>query len=459
MRCGLKLPRLMLYVACLAATIQGAVVLGGAFNVPAGVIVDAEGVLRTRLFADPNGALTRQRRKQALASLNADVAKPSKLRKISLNRLDAQLRKLLDAGQTETRDMKYLAGLTRITHVFFYPSSNDIVIAGPAEGFMEDLSGRAVGIHTGQAVLELQDLAVALRAFPPSGDTTNLVGVSIDPTQAGLNNFQQYLSNLKFRGRPQPGFERRLIAGMQEALGLQTVTVEGISPKTHFAQVLVEADYRMKLIGIGLERPRTKITSYVDKANPARVARNAMQRWYFTPNYDNVLVSEDRLAMELQGAGVKLVSENEIVQNGGIRVASKTVDRAAEAFAESFTRNYPALSKESPVYAQMRNLIDMLIATAYIQQQDFYGQAGWDLGALGKEAEYPVETYTAPNQVETAVNAIWKGNTLMTPIGGGVNIQPLKAVDEQHVKIDEQGAVDSVREKIEVPAENRWWWD
>ena len=40
-------------------------------------------------------------------------------------------------------------------------------------------------------------------------------------------------------------------------------------PKTHFAQVLVEADYRMKLIGIGLEQPPVRMVSYVDRANPA----------------------------------------------------------------------------------------------------------------------------------------------------------------------------------------------
>ena len=40
---------------------------------------------------------------------------------------------------------------------------------------------------------------------------------------------------------------------------------------THFAQVMIEADYRMKLIGIGLERPPVKLASYVDKANPAMV--------------------------------------------------------------------------------------------------------------------------------------------------------------------------------------------
>lgn len=44
-----------------------------------------------------------------------------------------------------------------------------------------------------------------------------------------------------------------IAAGLKENLGLQVVSIDGISPQTHFAQVLVEADYRMKLIGIGLE--------------------------------------------------------------------------------------------------------------------------------------------------------------------------------------------------------------
>ena len=412
---------------------------------------------RTRTFADPSGALTQQRRRAAMAALNGDVARPSKLRKISLNRLEAALQAQFDAGQMETGEMKYLAGLTRITHVFFYPETDDIVIAGPAEGFMQDLSGRAIGIHTGRAILELQDLVVALRAFSPDGDQTRVVGVSIDPTKEGLTKFQQYLVNVG--GRVTPGVEARLARGMKEALGLQNVRIKGISPKTHFAQVLVEADYRMKLIGIGLEQPRTRITSYVSRANPANVARNALQRWYFTPNYECVRVSEDKLAMQLEGDGVKLISEDEMVLAGGVRAASKNVDRASQAFVKSFTANYGALAQESPVYAQLRNLVDMLIAAAYIQQQDFYSQSGWDLGALGDEASYPVETFIAPTQVETAVNAIWKGRKLMTPIGGGVNIQALKAIDTQFVRADEDGEVAATRDQITPAAKGRWWWD
>ncbi len=44
--------------------------------------------------------------------------------------------------------MKALAGLTKIDYVLLYPESNEIVIAGPAEGFVEDSTGRVVGIET-----------------------------------------------------------------------------------------------------------------------------------------------------------------------------------------------------------------------------------------------------------------------------------------------------------------------
>ncbi len=149
--------------------------------------------------------------------------------------------------------MKYLAGLLRIQYVFFYPETGDIVLAGPAEGFAEDPVGRIRGLTSGRPVLQLQDLVTAMRAYPPAGNKLNVIGVSIDPTPEGLERLRQTLASI---GRTiRPGDDVRLAATLREALGLQTVSVQGISPKSHFAQVLVEADYRMKLIGIGLEQP------------------------------------------------------------------------------------------------------------------------------------------------------------------------------------------------------------
>ena len=424
-----------------------------------GVDVDAEGVLKTRTMRDPSGQLTRQRLAEARRTLDADLARPSKLRKVSLNRLEAALGEQIRLNAGPTEDMKHLAGLTRIQYVFFYPDTGDIVIAGPSEGYFIDADGRSRGMETGQATLLLDDLIVALRAFPPAADGPKVIGVSIDPTQEGLKQMQQFL--LRVGGRATPRDTLAIVNGLRESLGQQTVTIKGVSPKTHFAQVLAEADYRMKLIGIGLEQPPVKITSYVAKANPASVSRNALQRWYFKPNYECVKVSEDDLAMELVGNGVHLVGADEMVTADGVRVKSKNADTASRTFVESFTRLYPQLAVKSPVYGQLRNLIDMSIVAAFIQRQDYYGQAGWKMEIFGNEKAYPVETLNAPEKVETAVNAIWKGRTLMTPIGGGVNIQQRLALKPDQLLRDDDSAVQASHQQVDIKAvdADAWWWD
>jgi hypothetical protein len=244
-------------------------------------------------------------------------------------------------------------------------------------------------------------------------------------------------------------------------LGLQTVSIRGVSPRTHFAQVLVEADYRMKLIGIGIEQPPVKIVSYVERANPRDISRNALQRWYFTPNYECVRASEDELALELVGDGVKLINADELVQAGGTRAESGTANKASKAFTENFTAMYGELAARTPVYAQLRNLIDIAVAAAYIQEQDFYSQASWQAPVFGDEGQFAIEKHQAPQQVESACTAVWKGNTLMTPIGGGVNIQPRIALQEENRLADENGELEALHRKIEIralPKEN-WWWD
>lgn len=428
-----------------------------------GVSVDAEGVLKREIFQDPTGELSRRRFAEARASLDKSMAKSSKLRKISLTRLEAEVARALESGDRPSDVMKYLAGLTRIEYVFYYPESKDIVIAGPAEPFGQDLSGRVIGLESGRPVLELQDLVVALRAFSADGAKARQVFCSIDPTEEGLVRLNQFLSKVgsTFSGPPNQRVAQFLVTGLKDSLGLQTVTVGGISPKTHFAQVMVEADYRMKLIGIGLEQPPVKLASYVSIASASTVARNAMQRWYFVPDYECVRVSEDRLAMQLVGDGVKLVGEDEVVKADGSRTKSAVANPASDQFVNNFTRVYPELAAKSPVYAQLRNLIDMLVAAAYIQDQDLYGQAGWKMPLFGNEEYFPVETLNAPKKAATAVNAIFKGKRLLTPLGGGVSIEATRALQSDVMLEDEDGQVAEARSQVKLQnlAPNQWWWD
>jgi hypothetical protein len=423
----------------------------GSTSNQAGIAIDPDGVLRVKSFGDPGGQLMKQRIAAARTSLNPKLATFSHTRYISLNRLEQAIR---DHQNTLTAEMRNLAGLLRVHYVFYYPESKDIVLAGPAEGWVADPAGRVVGITSGRPVVQLQDLVVALRAFPPSGDKTAMIGCSIDPTQEGEVAMQQFERSIRLSGPPNDEQRRSIAEGVRTSLGLQNVTINGVSPKSHFAQVLVEADYRMKLIGIGLETPPIRMVSFADRATRSD-SHNAMQRWFFVPDYQCVRQSDDKLAMELVGDGVKLVGENEVVMANGERKASAgRKSKASQAFTTGFTKKYSELAERSPVYAELRNLIDLSVAAAYIQE------SGWKMPFFGSEQEFPVEVYSIPKTVESAANAIWRGQMLFTPVGGGVTIQATEALKDDNLLSDTKGKLSKAREgvKLNLP-KGQWWWD
>ena len=428
-----------------------------------GVEIDTDGVFQSKLFYDLSGDLDRQRMQAAQANLNKDVQKSSKLRKVSLNRLEAAYKAHKTTGKPIPPEMNFLAGITRLTHVFYYPETKDIVLAGPAEGFFKTSQNRIVGMKSGEAVLQLEDLIVALRAYAPESNPTRTISCSIDPTEAGLAGLRQAVKQAQQQITANQGFnginENDIANFFREAMGMHKITVKGVSPKTHFAQVLVDADYHMKLIGIGLEKPPVRITSFVEKAKGGNT--KSLQRWYFRPNYDYVKVSDDELAMQLDGGGVELIGEDELVTADGKRRGTGKSSRASRTFCSSFTKNYDALSKRMPVYAELRNLIDMSVAAAFIHEMDFYGEADWKMEYFGNEASYPVERFNAPTQVEPAINAVWKDGLLFTPIGGGVKIQPRVALSSDRMKTDDSGAITQTRKSINTAAlkSDQWWWD
>jgi hypothetical protein len=422
-----------------------------------GVIIDADGVLKLQNYPDPGGQLVKQRIAQARATLNPNVAKSSDLRKVSLNRLEAAIKAKLDRNEGPTEEMQFLAGLTRVRYVFYYPETKDIVLAGPAEGWALDPANHVLGIDSGRPVLQLQDLIVALRAFPPTGKSSNVISVSIDPTKEGLQKMNQFIASAGPRATPADA--DMLANGIRTNLGMQNVRIGGIRPNTHFAQVLLECDYRMKLIGLGMETPPVKIANYVDRATAS--ANNSLERWYFTPDYKSARIAADRLGLELVGDTVKLVSENQVVGKDGARQVSGGKNKASELFTTAFTAKFVQLGQKVPVFAEMRNMIDLAIAAAFINQQDFYSQSGWTADLFHDENSLAVETYNTPLHVETVCTAVWKGNRLFTPVGGGVTIYPREALTTENALPDEDGKITELRDSIDLKdlAADRWWWD
>jgi len=409
--------------------------------------------------------LTAKRLKHAQSNLNNELKKVSKLRKVSLVRLEKEVARLKSEGKQISDDVRYLAGLTRITHIFLYPEQNDIVIAGPAEGFFLNGENRVVGMDSGNATLHLEDLVAALRAFGPDGKRTALISCSIDPTQEGLARLHaaQKQINAQYGNRlTQITAPVALHVGKTyyNALGHQTITINGVSDKTRFAQVLAEADYRMKLYGIGVEQPPVRMTTFIQQAVPSTGGSGKLQRWYFQPNYDCVKVNEQGNAISLEGSGVKLVAADESVTAGGKRSVKGGANVASRRFCASFTKEYEKLSAKATVFGELRNLIDMSITAAFIQKAGLYAKANWDMSTFSDEQKFPIEIYPAPEKVNPVVNAVVKRGQLMTPIGGGVNIQPRVALNSDKVTVDAEGEIKSVRDSITFDlTDSQWWWD
>lgn len=453
----MRLFTLTLAAAAIAAPAVEAMAQGG--GSAAGIVVDAQGVLRTKTVAD--AGLSAERRKAAVTALPNDLQKPAALRKVALSRLEAEVAKAAATGRGVPSELTRLAGLTRVQYVFVYPATDDapgeVVIAGPAEPWIEDATGRVLGAISGSPIVLLEDLAAAIRCFAPGQPQDRLIGCSIDPRQEGLAAMQEFLRKTG-RINPQAGVDE-IVTGLKNSLGPQRVSVQGVSPASHYAQVLVEADYRMKLIGIGLERPPVALKSWVDLAAGGAVAANGLQRWYFVPEYQCLRIAEDDLAVELVGRGVKLCCADEVVMPDGRRLDATRASGSAKQFADTFTRKYAELAAKSPVFGQLRNMIDLAVVAAYMQEHDAFGKAGWGAEKLRDEQVCPIETYSKPTEVEPAVHAVWKGSRLLTPIGGGVTMYPRMALDAPNLLMDEKGAVNAARTAAATLPAGRWWWD
>ena len=283
--------------------------------------------------------------------------------------------------------MKYLAGLQRLHYVFVYPEQNDIVLAGSGEGWKVSDSGEIVGATTGRAVLLLDDLLVALRSAMQAAQGG--ISCSIDPTAEGLRGYQEAMKFQQTIG-PDP---QATVRGIEQALGPQTITLTGVPPTSHFARVLVAADYRMKRLAMNFDPPPINgLPSYLQMVRPG-LKGSAMPRWWLATNYEPLLTDAEGLAWELRGPGVKAMTEEDFLLANGERVHSGKASPTAQKWANNMTARYDELSKRDPIFGELRNCMDLAIVSALLFKENLPGKANCDLSPLMGEDGLPVAEF------------------------------------------------------------------
>ena len=428
---------------------------------PMGVWVDPNGLLRPLMREARTGDLAAMRTANQHSQGQEDVRRNSPLRMISLTRLEKQMQLNAALGQNPDEAMKYLAGLRRIEYVFVYPDTGDLVIAGPAGDWTVGPENRIVSVDTGDPVVRLDDLVVVFRHMMSSRDA--FLGCKIEPRQEALKRIQEFQA--RWNGRAIPAGDAARKAWCEElraAVGKQDILMlGGLDPETRTARTVVEADYRMKLIGMGLEPGVPGVTSYMSliKSPPRSID---VLRWWFTLNYDSIQTSQDHLAFNIRGQGVKVESENEHLDAQGQQIHTGDSEPLNRQFVESFTKHFDQLCAKYPIYAELRNICDLALTASLLREEGLTDKVGWHMAYFGDPQAFAVERGAAPKETDTVVNyRVLSSRLFVAQVNGGVEVRPNELVSRKAIQVESYPQLQDKRPQNAAKPQTgeRWWWD
>jgi hypothetical protein len=391
-------------------------------------------------------------RAKALAPVSADLKRSVAMRKISLRGLEAAIQKCIDDQRPLPDEVLYLAGLQQIRYVFVYPEQNDIVLAGPGEGWKADAKGNVVGATTGRPVLLLDDLLVALRSARVDAGGGEIT-CSIDPTPEGIQRLRAHVAKLRTIGKD----PKKTGAGIEQALGRQMITFHGVPAESHFARVLVAADYRMKRLAMDFEpAPIKGLPSFLQLMKvDGHGMKNMLPRWWLAPQYEALFRDADGLAWELRGASVKAMTEDDFLTAGGERKHTGKADPVAQQWADNMTRQYDRLAAAEPIFGEVRNCADLAVVGALVAKENLVGKAGCKLPLLLDESPLKTGAMPAPKEIDSKASMLKKGDDWVISASGGIKIA-LRAILD---KFETSEKLPQVRNEAALAVHKDWWWN
>ncbi|MBS0208455.1 MAG: DUF1598 domain-containing protein [Planctomycetes bacterium] len=428
--------------APLAAQNSGALLQQGV----GGVSIDTDGTLKAAQVDQTNHL--RQAMVEAMQPVPDALAPTAELRKISLRQLEQTVAALLADGEPLPDEIRYLAGLQSIRYVFVYPERKDIVLAGYAEGWLLDKRGNVVGRVSGRPVMRFDDLLVALR-WALAGEQKGPIACSIDPSAEGMAKLQDIAAKLT-------NISQLSTDDLAKTLGSQAIRVEGIDASTHLARTIVAADYRMKRFGMKLEpSPVLGLPSYIDLL--VRRSQQGLEtpRWWMVPNYLPLFTDADGLAWEIRGSSVTTMAEETLFAQNGARQGSQAASPEALQWANKFTEKYSHLAVKEPVFGELRNVMELALASALIIRHRLAEKADYRWQVFADASQLSPEVYDTPRTVPTQASITRKGTNYVISASGGVEIRPEQFLD----RVERNPAVDTARQAATPKPDTAWWWN
>jgi len=365
-------------------------------------------------------------------------------RTISLKKLDAKIKEIVEQYEILPDVIRYMGGLTSIEYIIVVPEENDLFLVGPAEGWRTDASGNVVGNQTGQSILVLEDFLTALRLWnQPVAPRTVICSIEPTPeTMTRLARLQQQFASINADNAD------AYAAALEEVYGENPITITGVSATSRFARILVAADFKMKRIALGLEPSQVRdIPSYVSLVSASRP--NISPRFWLIPEYAAIAHDSPKLTWRLGDLRIRALSHEDYLSPQ----RNRSTDRAALTWCRSMEENYNALAKAQPVFGELRNNMRLALVAALIRQENLLQRANCTLTILLDETRLSLVDYPEPKSV--AFRSVRSQSGFSTIVAcGGVEINPLGTVRD-NVRLDNR--IDAERARLIQTTGDEWW--
>lgn len=446
----LSLARFMIAIAmsCLFTfASQATAQFGGGFgNNVGGVSIDPGGVVRAATLQE-NQELVNLLRNE-LDAPAGDLTTAADLRMVSLSGLQEAIADVRATGAQLPSEIRNMAGLTGIDYVVVDKENNDLILAGPAEPWTLSDTGSVVGTKTGAAILQLEDLLVALRNVENA--RAQGISCSIEPTAEGRQRLNSFLGQMKLRPGQNPAvFE----SAMKEAFGPQQIKLTGIPTNSRYACTLVAADYQMKRLAMAIvDSPIKGLPSYLQLSRNTSHTGNMNPRWWMECKYDSLTRNEDGTVWQLTGQGIKTMTEQDLIAADGSASGTQKSDKLAEKWADTMTDQFEKLAKAMPVFGDLQNLMDLTVVSTLIVQEQLENRAGLDLALFRDEETLALPTFDAPQTISPECSFIKGRGGWVVTASGGVSINAFQIVHDQQVDA-------SLNVKLADARTSSWWWN
>ncbi|MCX7918130.1 MAG: DUF1598 domain-containing protein [bacterium] len=281
------------------------------------------------------------------------------------------LQQQLQAGSVSPELMQ-LGGLKRIDGFILDKKNQDVILFGTTTG--------------SAPALQLDDLVIAFRSV---WKNTEPPGCSIDPKEETLLTFRQFSQQFS---------QTTSIAHAEEILKdfpkigaePQAVRVMSVPRNTHFAQIMVAADYFTKRISNG-----TAITELKDFKSLFAIAIEKLKqdvaagrnpqltmynRFWFTPG--KVRFEPGDEIVRLAECEVQLLTEQQFFSTQGKLIGSGKESPLAQQFVQEFTNRYDEIAAVQPMYAELKSLFRFVAIAKGMKHIDAFATAGLNQGFL-----------------------------------------------------------------------------